>query len=86
MVENRFEKPHGESDGITPVVLVLVRTTEIRSTAHLCSGHMLVIEHAPATYAAVYGVSNANHPPHRAIAATELASAGTHISHGFDGE
>ena len=53
----------------------------IQSTTHLCSGRMLVIEHACATYAAVYGVSSANHPPHRATAATELASAVAHLVH-----
>ena len=53
----------------------------IQSTTHLCSGRMLVIEHACATYAAVYGVSSANHPPHRVTAATELASAVAHLVH-----
>ena len=42
---------------------------------------MLVIDHACATYAAVYGVLSANHPPHKATAATELASAVTHLVH-----
>ena len=53
----------------------------IRSTTHLCSGRVLVIDHACATYAAVYGVSSVNHPPHKATAATELASAITHLIH-----
>ena len=42
---------------------------------------MLVSEHVCATYAAVYGVSSANRPPHRVTAATELASAVAHLVH-----
>ena len=53
----------------------------IQSTTHLCSGRMLVIDHSFATYAAIYGVSSANHPPHKVTAATELASAVAHLVH-----